>query len=210
MHADLQNLQADKGLKMNDTLNRLVKKIKDLEREISEEIQQKQKEFFYEIRAKKIVFAREIKKHHQHLAKNIAVYIFEAPLLHIITAPIIWAMIVPGLLMDIAAMVYQAICFPIYGIPKVRRSDYIVFDRQYLSYLNIIEKINCMYCAYFNGLIAYMQEVAARTEQYWCPIRHARKTRTMHSRYKKFLDYGDGESYREKLDTIRRSFEDVE
>ena len=57
-------------------------------------------------------------------------------------------------------MAYQAICFPVYKIPKVRRRDYLVFDRHHLAYLNIIEKINCAYCSYANGAIAFMREVA--------------------------------------------------
>lgn len=87
---------------------------------------------------------------------------------------------------------YQAICFPIYGIPKVGRGDYIISDRYALPYLNIIEKVNCQYCAYMNGLIAYTQEIAGRSEQYWCPIKHARKMATLHERYVRFLEFGDG------------------
>jgi hypothetical protein len=106
--------------------------------------------------------------------------------------------------------VYQAVCFPIYGIPKVKRENYIVFDRQYLNYLNLIEKINCAYCSYFNGLIAYIQEIAARTEQYWCPIKHARRISKLHSRYQKFLSYGDAEAYRAQIEVVRSDFKDLE
>ena len=42
--------------------------------------------------------------------------------------------------------VYQGVCFPIYGIPKVRRRDYILLDRRHLAYLNWVEKLNCEYC----------------------------------------------------------------
>ncbi len=127
-----------------------------------------------------------------------------------LTVPVIWFAIVPALFMDLFATIYQAICFPLYGIPKVKRSDYIIIDRHYLEYLNIIEKINCVYCGYFTGLIGFVQEVAARTEQYWCPIKHARKTRAIHSRYNNFfLDYGDCDRYQEKLKEIRKSFDDI-
>jgi hypothetical protein len=81
-----------------------------------------------------------------------------------------------------------------------------VIDRQSLSYLNPIEKLNCVYCGYFNGLIAYVQEIAARTEQYWCPIKHARKLNILHSRYYKFLEYGDCRDYQKRLAEIRRDF----
>ncbi|MBT5764073.1 MAG: hypothetical protein HOI59_09435, partial [Nitrospina sp.] len=78
-----------------------------------------------------------------------------------------------------------------------------------LSYLNGLEKMNCVYCGYFNGLIGYVQEIAARTEQYWCPIKHARKIRFVHGRYSKFFSYGDGESYRKNIESVRREFDDL-
>ena len=116
----------------------------------------------------------------------------------------------PLLLMDVTISMYQAVCFPIYGIPKVKRQDYIVFDRQYLQYLNLIEKFNCAYCSYVNGLIAYLQEIAARTEQFWCPIKYAKRIKTLHSRYHKFFSYGDAKTYRSQVDMVRRDFKDLE
>jgi hypothetical protein len=35
--------------------------------------------------------------------------------------------------------------------------------------------VNCVYCGYFNGLIAYVQEIAARTEQFWLPHKACQK-----------------------------------
>ena len=43
---------------------------------------------------------------------------------------------------------------------------YLAFDRHRLTYLNFAEKLNCEYCAYANGILAYFTEIAARTEQY--------------------------------------------
>lgn len=121
----------------------------------------------------------------------------------IITAPIIYSLIIPLFLLDIFMSIYQAICFPIYKIPKVRRSDYFVFDRLSLDYLNGIQKMNCAYCSYGNGVVAFGREIAARSEQYWCPIKHARKIKGAHKRYPVFMDFGDGEQYREALEDIR-------
>ena len=84
-----------------------------------------------------------------------------------------------------------------------------MIDRHRLDYLNGIEKLNCVYCGYFNGLIAYIQEIAARTEQYWCPIKHANRIYTIHSRYHKFLEYGEYEDYQKKLAALRKDFVDV-
>ncbi|MCH9740876.1 MAG: hypothetical protein K0U38_08570 [Epsilonproteobacteria bacterium] len=65
----------------------------------------------------------------------------------------------------------------------MKRSDYVVLDRYNLFYLDKVEKINCLYCEYFNGVIGYVREIAARTEQFWCPIKH--------SRYNRFFDFRD-------------------
>ncbi len=150
----------------------------------------------------------EFRRHKQNIQK-FCIFLKKASLKNILSAPVIWAVVIPTALLDIGVSLFQAICFPIYGIPKVNRNDYIVFDRRHLSYLNFIEKINCIYCSYFNGCIAYIQEVAARTEQYWCPIKHARKTSTLHSRYQHFLEYGDAESYLQNKEQARRKFYDL-
>ncbi len=125
------------------------------------------------------------------------------------TAPVIWSCLIPILLLDLFVTIYQAICFPVYGIPKVKRSDYIRLDRRHLAYLNWVEKLNCEYCGYANGVIASASEIAARTEQYWCPIKHALRMKSRHSRYRFFFDYGDAERYREQIEHLRRSFEDI-
>ncbi len=94
-------------------------------------------------------------------------------------------------------------------VPQVRRRDYIVMDRRLLKYLNPLERLNCGYCEYTNGVLAYVQEIAGRTEQYWCPIKHAIGLKTRHSRYSHFLDFGDAEQYRQRIEQVRRDFEDL-
>jgi hypothetical protein len=197
------------GFLMTGKIEELLEKIKRLDQELLGEIQKKEREFSYQIKKKRIRFEKDIRAQHRLLVKKIRVYLRETTLLTYLSIPVIWSLIVPALLLDLMISFYQAVCFPIYRIPKVRRRDYVVMDRHYLSYLNVIEKLNCAYCAYFNGVVAYVREVAARTEQYWCPIKHARKLNAIHNRYKNFFDYGDAASYREKVETVRRSFDDV-
>jgi len=194
---------------MDDRLIGLLEKLQHLENEILHEIQKKEEEFFYQIHKKKVRFEREVKKTHRELVKKIRHYLRDASIKNVLTAPVIWSCLVPALLMDLVISIFQGICFPIYGIPKVRRGDYVVIDRQYLNYLNIIERLNCMYCGYFNGVIGYTREVAGRAEQYWCPIKHARKIKALHSRYKNFFDYGDAAGYRAKIEEVRRGFDDI-
>jgi hypothetical protein len=124
----------------------------------------------------------------------------------ILTAPLIYSGWIAFALLDAFVSLYQAVCFPVYGIPKVRRAEYLVFDRADLPYLNAIEKFNCFYCSYGNGVVAYAREVAARTEQYWCPIKHARRIRDAHERYPRFFEHSDAEAYRLGLERLRRQY----
>ena len=194
---------------MDDRIESLLEKIKDLDNQLVQEMQKKQDEYLYRIIRKKVRFQREVRKQHKLLVLRIRQYLRESDIATILTAPVIWFGLLPAVFMDLFISFYQWACFPVYGIPKVQRSDYIVLDRHYLSYLNGIEKFNCAYCGYFNGLAGYVREVVARTEQYWCPIKHARRVKAIHSRYRKFFEYGDAKGYRENIETVRRDFKDI-
>lgn len=192
-----------------DQLQNLLLEIKELKRELLEELQQKQEEFFYKVKGKRVYFERATRRYHKTLMTRIHIYIIQASLLNILTVPFIYGCFLPAAFLDVVVSVYQMICFRIYGIPRVKRRDYIVIDRHALSYLNTIEKINCVYCGYFNGLIGYITEIAARTEQFWCPIKHARRVAALHDRYNKFFEYGDATSYKERFQEVRRDFADL-
>ncbi len=163
----------------------------------------------YHLDGRRVVIAKAIRKAQRAQRKRVARYLWESRLLAWLVVPVIWGGIFPGLLMDAFATVYQWICFPVYGIPRVRRSDYIVVDRGKLPYLNWMEKLGCIYCSYFNGMVAYVQEIAARTEQHYCPIKHARRPKVLHDRYRRFFEYGDAETYRARLESLRTDFADL-
>jgi hypothetical protein len=195
---------------MSTSLELLIEKLKALENELVEELQKQQELFNFEVRKRKVYFEDNVIILHKQSVKQLVDYLKDATLGHILCAPFIWACLFPLLLLDFTSSLYQSVCFPIYGIPKVKRQDYIIFDRQYLHYLNTIEKINCMYCSYANGFIAYVGEIAARTEQFWCPIKHAQRLKKLHSRYQKFLSYGDANNYQTKIQKLRRDFKDLD
>jgi hypothetical protein len=130
-------------------------------------------------------------------------FVSHASLLSLLVAPVIYSGAIPLLLLDLFLSTYQAICFRVYRIAKVKRSDYLVLDRGDLPYLNVLERFNCFYCGYANGLMAYGTEISARTEQYFCPIKHARRILAAHDHYQGFFEYGDAESYRLGLERLR-------
>ncbi len=195
---------------MNSRLNQILEEIRELEKSVQSEMKRREGELRYQVSEGRVIFEKEIEALHRKLSSPLFSYIIKAPLLTILSAPVIYAMIIPSLFMDVTLWVYQIICFPVYGIPKVRRRDHIILDRHYLRYLNFLERLNCDYCSYFNGLASYATEIAARTEQYWCPIKHASGKAQRHSRYHLFFDYGDDEAYRTKLEGIRRKFAQTE
>lgn len=174
-----------------------------------EKIEDEIKSAFYELRNGKVWFSREIKREHRRLKTSLVRYVLHSRILAVLTAPFIYAVIIPFVLLDLFVSVYQAVCFPVYGIPKAHRRNYIAIDRNKLRYLNAVEGFNCMYCSYGNGVLAYAVEIAGRTEQHWCPIKHARRVQNTHDRYSHFLPYGDARAYREEIEKVRCDFKDL-
>ena len=189
---------------MTDRIRHLMEQIDTLEAELNKALQEKQIHLNFTIQGKRIKFEKSIIEAHKNLKIGLIKWLGNRPL-NLITAPIIYGMIFPMLVLDLCITFYQMTCFPIYGIKKANRGDYMIFDRQHLSFLNFIEKFHCTYCAYGNGLIAYATEVLARTEQYFCPIKHARKMLGTHARYKQFIEYGDANEYQKRLEEFRNS-----
>uniref|UniRef100_Q47JG4 Transmembrane protein n=1 Tax=Dechloromonas aromatica (strain RCB) TaxID=159087 RepID=Q47JG4_DECAR len=189
---------------MNKNIDELLERIHGLQDELEEEYRKTREEWAQ----KKQELADELLRQQRRYKTGLFRFMLRSRFLVVLTAPIIYLGWLPFLLMDLFVSIYQAICFPIYRIPKVRRSDYLVFDRQDLPYLNIIEKFNCFYCSYGNGVAAYTREVAARTEQYWCPIKHARRIKASHDRYPNFFDYGDAAAFQQGLNRLRKQYGD--
>ena len=189
---------------MNDHIQQLLEQITALEDDLRKALSEQQSSVFFQIKGKRVEFEQSIKQTHRRLKQNFFHWLVTNRPQNLITGPIIYSMIIPLLVTDLFVSFYQMTCFPIYGIKKVRRDDYIIFDRQQLHYLNFIEKFHCTYCAYGSGMISYVSEIIARTEQYFCPIKHARKILGTHKRYAQFLEYGVAENYQAKLEAFRR------
>ena len=190
---------------MNDKIRELLDQIAKLEVQLQTLLHEQESRIVFRIEGKRIEFDKDIRAAHVKLKRSFLRWLVTDRPLNLITAPIIYFMIIPMLLLDLTVTLYQACCFPIYRIAKVPRTDYIVFDRHQLGYLNFYERLHCEYCAYANGLLAYAVEIVARTEQYFCPIKHARKALGTHARYVRFLDYGQAEDYHGRLEQFRRA-----
>ncbi len=189
---------------MTRKIDALMEDIRNLENQLEEEFEARRAAFNYRLQKNKVIFTEEVKRQHEALKTRLWAYMRHARPLSVLTAPVIYSLIIPFVLLDLFATVFQAVCFPVYQIPKVPRKEYIVVDRIRLGYLNGLEKFNCAYCGYCNGLLAYISEIAARTEQYWCPIKHSRRVEGAHRHYAEFVDYGDAQAYRDRLAALQK------
>jgi Zn ribbon nucleic-acid-binding protein len=188
---------------MDDKIRDLLNQIKEIEDEIGTIINEKQEQILYYYEDGRISFKEGIEEVQKKAKIKLFRYMMNAKLRNIVSAPFIYSMFIPFLILDISITIYQSICFRLYRIKLTPRSNYVVIDRHQLKHLNNLEIVNCIYCGYGNGVIAYAREVAARTEQYWCPIKHARKIMGRHSKYNNFIDFGDSVNYRERVKHLR-------
>ena len=134
---------------MPSRLDELFDRVSVLEREIEEELDQVRQNWHYRVESGRVRFERDVRLAHRRLKQGIARFLRESTVPTILSAPLIYSMFVPIALLDCWITLYQTICFRVYGIALVRRSNYIVIDRQHLAYLNAI---NCMFCGYATGV----------------------------------------------------------
>ena len=188
---------------MNEKIRELLDQIAGLETQLQTALHEQEHRVLFTFRGKRIEFEKDVQAAHIRLKRSVLRWLVTDRPQNLLTGPVIYFMVIPMLLLDLTVSLYQMTCFPIYRIARVPRADFIVFDRHHLGYLNFYERLHCEYCAYANGLLAYCTEIVARTEEYFCPIKHARKVLGTHARYRRFLDYGDAEDYHRRLEHFR-------
>ncbi len=189
--------------KIHSKIQQLLSDIDNKKIELRNEYAKLKIKYWFKIEWRKIIWNKtrllELKKY----KKSIFESIFSARVREVLSIPFIYSMIIPAIFLDIFLFIYQQTAIRLYKIPITKRSDYIVFDRKNLVYLNILQKINCIYCSYFNWLMQYAVEVAWRTEKYWCPIKHARKKAWSHDWEQFFADYWNPEDFNNTFCNIK-------
>jgi len=182
---------------------KLLTRIRDLQDELEQEYARRREQFRYSLENGRVVFEEKIRRRHREFRVRLGTYLRNTRPMVVLTAPVIYSLIIPFVPLDLFVTLFQAVCFPVYRIEKVKRADFIRVDRHHLAYLNGLQKLNCVYCGYCNGLLGYVQEIAGRTEAYWCPIKHAARIGAHHAYYAQFVDYGDAEGFAKGLEAAR-------
>jgi len=188
---------------LSDTIKKMITDIESMKAKLGEEIAKQEEYASYEIKNGYVAFEKEILAKQKENMKSLWLWFTETPLLHLLSSPVVYVMVLPAMLLDMMLFIYRKVVSSVFKFDFPERKEYVVFDRQYLGYLNIMEKLNCMYCSYFNGLMAYAAAIASRTEYYFCPIKHAKKVAYKHEYYDAFLRYGEEDKYQEKLKKLR-------
>jgi hypothetical protein len=183
---------------MNNKIQDIIRKMEELNRKLGEEYSKLAKKYGFSIDEQKIIFLKRFKERNKAFRIPSWKYVIPKDIRHLLSLPFIYMMIIPIVILDIFVTVYHLVAFPLYEIPWVKRKDYIIYDRKFLDYLNIVQKVHCLYCSYVNGFLAYAVEIAGRTERYWCPIKAAHKPITNHDWYEDFADYGNPEEWMKK------------
>lgn len=194
---------------MKNKIQKLLQEIREKREELFEEYENLKKEYWYVIEKWKIRFSEEMRKRNKFYKTSLFESIFSARVREILSMPFIYMMIVPAIILDIFLFVYQQTALRLYKVPLVKRSEYIIFERKHLDYLNLIQKVNCLYCSYVNGLFSYAVEIAGRTEKYWCPIKSASRKKWWHDWEEYFAEYGDPEKFKEVFTSLKE-FEALE
>ena len=187
---------------MESKIREIIKQIEALNEKLVVEYKRLAKEHGYAIQKRKVRFLEKVKAYHEEVKIPLWKYILPTNFRHLLSLPFIYSVAIPVVILDIFITIYHAVAFPLYRIPKVKRGDYIVYDRRFLSYLNVVQKMHCLYCSYVNGFLGYAVEIAARTERYWCPVKAAQKPKYRHGWYKDFADYGDPAEWNERFNQV--------
>jgi hypothetical protein len=107
----------------NEDISTLLHKVKSFEDEMETRMAQRRAAYHVLIHNGKVAFEHSVQQRHRELKTRLSHYILGARPLIVLTAPFIYLAIVPLLLLDLCVTLYQGICFPVYGIQKVKRAD---------------------------------------------------------------------------------------
>lgn len=102
---------------MDSELAGLVARLKQLEEGFERKLDARRAEFRYRLERDKVVFERSVAEHHRRIRTEILRFLRQSALMDLLTAPVVYSFV----LLDFSLAVYQRLCFPIWGIGRVRR-----------------------------------------------------------------------------------------
>jgi hypothetical protein len=109
---------------MTQRMHEIARNIVELQAELDREIERRRKALGVGIRDRLVEFEHGITLEHRRLRLGVRTFLGRSSIATIATAPVIYSLIIPLLIVDAWVGAYQAICFRAYRIPRVRRANY--------------------------------------------------------------------------------------
>lgn len=103
---------------MTKRMQALAGEIVRLQGELDREIERRRKVLGWRLKGRVVEFEHGVTIEHRRLRMGIATFLSRSSIGTVVTAPVIYSVIVPLLLLDGWFSLYQAICFRAYGIPE--------------------------------------------------------------------------------------------
>src|SRR5688572_22939865 len=99
---------------MSPYVARIVARVREAKDDLAREVEEQQQRWHYRVRCGRVWFDKEVQRAHRRLRQSIPAYIRQGSVLSLVTAPAIYSLLLPLLLLDLWVWTYQWICFPIY------------------------------------------------------------------------------------------------
>src|SRR5258705_13556592 len=93
------------ALIMNDTLDSLLDRMQQLEKELLRELQRKQTEFSYKVQQKKVRFTAEADALNKTFRMRLSRFLGQSRFLVLLTTPVIWSVLVPIAFLDLGVSI---------------------------------------------------------------------------------------------------------
>src|SRR5690242_12723872 len=101
---------------MSPQAERIRERLRKTEREVLRDFAAERRRWHYRVHRGRVWFDQEVLRAHRRIRQTIPSYIRQGSLRNLLTAPVIYSLLVPLALLDAWVWTYQWICFPIYWI----------------------------------------------------------------------------------------------
>ena len=86
---------------MNDKIREIIDEIEEMKLKLAAEIDKQESHISYEIKNGYVTFEKEVLAKQKENMKNLLTWFREVPFLHLLTAPLIYAMVIPAIIFDV-------------------------------------------------------------------------------------------------------------
>ena len=92
---------------MNPKIQEIIDQMEELEEKLKSEIEKQEEKISHEVKEGYVKFEKSILEKHKKVKKGVLTYLSEIPLMHFLTSPFIYIMILPALFLDLMLFFYQ-------------------------------------------------------------------------------------------------------